>query len=184
VVFPEEVRTKLDQNYKPDANRDPRFSKLSGKFNVDLFRKSYDFMHQHRADEIARLKKQLAAAKNRKKGTKRGGAKHRNIPAPTEEEQAEWKEELTRLQQESAKEKGEEAATKAKSARRKAEEEAVSKGKKPFYLKRSELKKIEMKERFEHLQSEGRLKKVLQKKRKKNKSKESKSMPRQRRKLS
>lgn len=163
----------------------PCVGKLSGKFNDDLFKKSYNFLPQQRQDEIGRLKQQLKTAKEagtKRKGTKRGGAKHKSRPAPvSEEQQYEWQQELGRLQQEHAEDHKLEAKKVAKRTRRKQEEAAVAAGKKPYYLKRSELKKLEMKERFQQLQNDGKLKKVLQKKRKKNRSKEATKMPRERR---
>lgn len=59
----------------------------------------------------------------------------------------------------------------------KAEKEAVSKGKKPFFLKKRELKEAELKDRFESLSKRGKLNKYMEKKRKRNARRDEVNMP-------
>jgi hypothetical protein len=41
---------------------DPRFNPLSGKFNEDLFRKSYAFLDDLKREEVQRLREELQEA--------------------------------------------------------------------------------------------------------------------------
>ena len=50
----------------------------------------------------------------------------------------------------------------------KSEKEAVSKGKKPFFLKKRVLREAELKDRFDSLEKKGRVNKYMEKKRKRN----------------
>ena len=59
----------------------------------------------------------------------------------------------------------------------KAEKEAVSKGKKPFFLKKRELREAELKDRFESLSKRGKLNKYMEKKRKRNARRDEVNMP-------
>ena len=61
---------------------------------------------------------------------------------------------------------------------RKTELQRVSQGKKPFYLKRSEEKKLELVETYNKLKNNPKkLEKVIEKRRKKNAAKEHKRIP-------
>ncbi|CAG8512064.1 23121_t:CDS:2 [Dentiscutata erythropus] len=40
--------------------RDPRFDDLSGKFNEDLFEKSYSFLNEYKRSEIEEVKKSIS----------------------------------------------------------------------------------------------------------------------------
>ena len=53
-------------------------------------------------------------------------------------------------------------------------------GRKPFYLKHSDKKKMMLERKYEQLQKEGRLDKFLEKRRKKVASKEKRRLPRSR----
>jgi len=57
------------------------------------------------------------------------------------------------------------------------EREAVKKGKKPFYLKKSEQKKEELVEKYQELKTSGKLDKFLEKRRKKNSAKDHRYVP-------
>lgn len=59
----------------------------------------------------------------------------------------------------------------------KAEKEAVSKGKKPFFLKKRVVKEAELKDRFESLEKRGRINKYMEKKRKRNARRDESNMP-------
>lgn len=64
--------------------------------------------------------------------------------------------------------------------RKREEREAVESGKNPFYLKRKDIKKVELHAKFQDLQDSGRLSKFMAKKRKKNASKDHRWLPTQR----
>ena len=59
----------------------------------------------------------------------------------------------------------------------KQEREAVSKGKKPFFLKKRELREAELKDRFEALNKRGKLNKYMEKKRRRNAKRDEANMP-------
>ena len=63
--------------------------------------------------------------------------------------------------------------------RKREEKDKVAKGKRPFYLKRNEERRLVLEERYSGL-GKKRLDKVLEKKRKKKEGKEMRRMPRQR----
>ena len=44
--------------------RDPRFDSLSGKFNEDLFEKSYSFLNEYKKSEIEQIKNQINKEKD------------------------------------------------------------------------------------------------------------------------
>lgn len=46
---------------------DPRFDGLSGKFNYDLYRKSYKFIEEKQEDEIKELKQEMFKEHNERK---------------------------------------------------------------------------------------------------------------------
>jgi ribosomal RNA-processing protein 36 len=45
-------------------SRDPRFDSLSGKFNEDLFQKSYSFVEDYKQEELNELNEQLRKEKD------------------------------------------------------------------------------------------------------------------------
>lgn len=44
--------------------RDPRFDSLSGKFNEDLYEKSYSFLNEYKKSEIEQIKSQISKEKD------------------------------------------------------------------------------------------------------------------------
>mmetsp|Transcript_22496 Transcript_22496/g.29196 ORF Transcript_22496/g.29196 Transcript_22496/m.29196 type:complete len:356 (+) Transcript_22496:172-1239(+) len=143
--------------------RDPRFEAVSGKFNYDLFRKTYDFLDGYQDAEIKELKASLKLElKKRGKDSKR----HKEIQSV-----------LSRLQTERTARHRSDKVRKILSNKKKEELEKVSQGKKPFFMKRSEKKKIEMEQRFMELKKKGKLKKYMEKRRKKNASKDHRWLP-------
>ena len=55
--------------------------------------------------------------------------------------------------------------------------EAIKKGKKPFFLKKRDLREAELKDRFESLSKRGKLNKYMEKKRKRNAHRDEVNMP-------
>lgn len=84
---------------------------------------------------------------------------------------------LTRLQQSVARERDAQKMKEIKRKRKREEMEKVGKGKNPFYLKRSELQKEFLEEKFEDLQKSGRLVKTLEKRRRRNAAKDRLKLP-------
>ncbi|KAK3749469.1 hypothetical protein QZH41_013440, partial [Actinostola sp. cb2023] len=70
--------------------------------------------------------------------------------------------------------------TEEKRIRKKAELELIKQGKRPYYLKKSEQKKLELAETYKKLKSSGKLQNYLSKRRKKTASKDRKHIPQRR----
>ena len=141
--------------------RDPRFSDLSGAMNANKVAQNYAFLNEYRADEMRELKAQTRNARNgvvreRLKGELRAMEDRERARKKVEEERVVVRE------------------------HRKKEAEAVKKGKKPFYLKRADIKKQVLVKKFEDL-GEKKAEKIMERKRKKKASRQRKAMPSSRR---
>eukprot|EP00756_Hemistasia_phaeocysticola_P044355 Hpha_TRINITY_DN1799_c0_g1::TRINITY_DN1799_c0_g1_i1::g.158350::m.158350/K14795/RRP36; ribosomal RNA-processing protein 36 len=143
---------------------DPRFSDMSGSFNNGLFEASYDFLNGMREKEERSLKSKL----KRLRGAKREAAveKKRNAAA-----------ELTGLKQFKSERRQLEMKQKVKRALRKREQQAVTEGKKPFFLKRSARKEAVLKEKYQDLSRSGKVDQFMTKQRRKQAMKEASSLP-------
>ncbi|KAI9324316.1 hypothetical protein DFJ73DRAFT_634158 [Zopfochytrium polystomum] len=141
--------------------RDPRFDRLSGHFDEGLFAQSYGFIKEYEKSEVDMLRKEIAREKDkeRKKDLERALATQ-----------------LSRLKTE---EKREQLKTIEREWKKK-EAEAVEKGKKPFFLKKADVKKLALVEQYKSLGA-GRVNKMMEKRRKKNSATEKRYMPYQRR---
>ncbi|ORX91176.1 ribosomal RNA processing protein 36 [Basidiobolus meristosporus CBS 931.73] len=142
--------------------RDPRFDNLSGKLNEEMFGKSYQFLENYKSDELRMLRESIAKERDPKQVEK-------------------LKSQLQRMQSQQAAMKEKHRKQEIKHSRKKAEMEMVSKGKKPFFLKRSELKKLELVDKFKNLKEAGSIDKVIEKRRKHNAAKQHKRIPFKRR---
>ncbi|CAG8571092.1 27708_t:CDS:2 [Gigaspora margarita] len=144
--------------------RDPRFDDLSGKFNEDLFEKSYDFLNEYKRSEIEEIKKSINKEKD-------------------PEEKQKLQQLLNKLQSRIAHENNLKRKKELKRERKKKEHELIAQGKTPFYIKKSEEKKLELVDKFKTFQKSDSkvLDKVIEKRRKKNASKEHKYIPFKRR---
>eukprot|EP00978_Attheya_sp_CCMP212_P043957 scaffold295738_cov47-Attheya_sp.AAC.1 len=160
--------------YKP---RDPRMQSLSGHLDVNVFERRYEFLDKIQEDEIARLKQQIAA---RNISGKRGQRKRQKLGISGTELE-EDKERLSQLTQERKERHKSQISRGAKQTVKKKLREDVADGKRgAFYLKRSEMKRLEMEARFGELKKRGgdaAVDKAVEKRRKKNLSRESKYMP-------
>jgi ribosomal RNA-processing protein 36 len=111
VAFPEDMREKIT-SAKP---HDPRFSKRHGKFNADLFKKSYGFLDEHRKNEMERMQKDMGKLRKRSKG---GGKQGREANAEFGEIQAKY----SRMQQQMVEEHRTEKLQEVKRTQRKKEQ--------------------------------------------------------------
>ncbi|KAJ3345127.1 hypothetical protein HDU83_004402 [Entophlyctis luteolus] len=147
---------------KKEVLRDPRFSKLSGKFNEGLFSRSYGFLEEYEKADIEKMKKAAAKEKN-------------------PEKKAELEKELqSKISRQFQKQKDE----KLKAIHRKwkkSETEAVKKGKNPFFLKKSDKEKLALLEQYKSLKPGQGVDKFLEKRRKKNSANEKRFLPNSRR---
>lgn len=143
-------------------SRDPRFDELSGTFNEDMFRKSYSFVDEQRGTE-------LKAAMTEMKKTK------------DEDRREELIKLVQRMKEQSKAQKEKDARRAAKSKRMKVERELVKGGKKPYFLKESDAKTLELVEQFNQAKQDGSLEKKVRTKRKRNESKLKKDFLQERR---
>ncbi|KAJ0047957.1 hypothetical protein Pint_16049 [Pistacia integerrima] len=139
--------------------RDPRFESLCGNLDVDGFRKRYDFLFENNLPaEKEELKKQL---------------KKTNDPDVVEE----LKKHISWIDKQLKFETAKSTDAAVLSEHKKKEREAAKHGKRPFYLKKSEIRKQRLVEKYNKLKASGKLESFIEKKRRKNASKDHKYMP-------
>lgn len=153
IFRPRTVVTKIGK-----TRRDPRFDDLSGQLNDDLFQKSYSFVDDMRKEEQKSVRKQLKKVKGKERKAELSTLLQRM------EHQEKAKQELETKKEQNRK-------------RKKLEYDSVKQGKKAFYLKNSDKKKIELAEKYRKLKQSGGLERYMGKKMKKNASKEKKKLP-------
>ncbi|XP_031569284.1 ribosomal RNA processing protein 36 homolog [Actinia tenebrosa] len=146
---------------KKKVARDPRFDDLSGQLNEEMFSKAYGFVDEMKANEKKEIEKELMKTKNA-------------------ERKETLKMLLKRMKQQEESKKKKKMKDEERRKRKKEEMELVKQGKKPFYLKKSERKKLELAEKYKKLKSSGKLEKYLSKRRKKTASKDRKHIPHRR----
>ncbi|XP_031266130.1 ribosomal RNA processing protein 36 homolog [Pistacia vera] len=139
--------------------RDPRFESLCGNLDVDGFRKRYDFLFENNLPaEKEELKKQL---------------KKTNDLDVVEE----LKKHISWIDKQLKFETAKSTDAAVLSEHKKKEREAAKHGKRPFYLKKSEIRKQRLVEKYNKLKASGKLESFIEKKRRKNASKDHKYMP-------
>ncbi|CAM9432056.1 unnamed protein product [Chrysoparadoxa australica] len=144
--------------------RDPRFAGHAGKASYNIFRKSYAFLDEYQDREIAELQKGLKKEKDK---TRAG----------------EMKRLLGKMQQERSERQRADQLTSVLQEKKRAERKAVAEGKNPFFLKGSEKRKIALELRYNQLKEDGKLRKFVEKKRKRNSQKDRRWLPRDGREL-
>jgi ribosomal RNA-processing protein 36 len=157
------------RNVVPNGKKrqiDPRFDDMSGQLNLSKWRKSFGFLQDVREEELHELEKQQKKVKgiDRKK---------------------ELGKEIARKKQEIGAIRAREKEDDERAQWMKDEIAAVKEGKKPFYLKKGEQKKRMLLAKYQELDKvPGKLEKFLEKKRKKNASREHRYLPHKRREVS
>ena len=142
-------------------HRDPRFEPLSGPLDEQKLKKNYSFLDLYRDSEINELKSAIRSTKDpdAKEKLKRG-----LLSMESRKKSQRMKEQEQEILRE----------------HRKGEKVKIEQGKKPFYLKKSDQKQLALKKRFEGMKGK-QVDKVIERRRKKQASKEKKSMPAARR---
>lgn len=141
--------------------RDPRFEPTSGPLDEARARKNYSFLDGYRDSEIAQLKTGIRQTKDATAAEK---LKRALISMESKKETQERKDQQQEVQR----------------AHRAKEKELIKQGKKPFYLKRGEQKKLALVQRFQGMK-EKQVEKVIERRRKKKTQKERRGMPEGRR---
>ncbi|KAL8723446.1 MAG: hypothetical protein Q9225_000277 [Loekoesia sp. 1 TL-2023] len=143
--------------------RDPRFEPTSGPLNHEKAQKNYSFLNEYRDSEIVELKSTV-------RQTKDPIAKEKLKRALLRMESRKKTQELKDQEQEVLR------------AHRSKEKELIKQGKKPFYLKKAEQKKLALVHRFEGMKDK-QVDKIIERRRKKKASREKRVMPEGRRTL-
>lgn len=141
--------------------RDPRFEPTSGPIDEERAKKNYGFLDEYRDSEISELK---------------------SATRQTKDPIAKDKLKRALLRMESRK-KTQQAKTQEREvlrAHRAREKEQIAQGKKPFYLKRAEQKKLALVHRYEGMKGK-QVDKIIERRRKKKVSREKRDMPEERR---
>uniref|UniRef100_A0A673NGA4 rRNA biogenesis protein RRP36 n=1 Tax=Sinocyclocheilus rhinocerous TaxID=307959 RepID=A0A673NGA4_9TELE len=145
---------------KKRISRDPRFDDLSGEYKPEIFSRTYKFINDIRQKETKIVRKKLGKAKSDTK-------------------KEELKALLKRMEnQQRARQRQEHEREKELHFKQK-QRELVGQGHKPFYLKKSDKKKLELAEKYSELKKSGKLENFLSKKRKRNATKDRKKLPNQ-----
>lgn len=168
--------------------RDPRFESLSGSENKDLFAKSYAFLPEIFRDELATLKRTLAKLK--KQEAAQAGPKARSDQAlALRDERAKVEIALRRAEGLAGERERRHRESEVKGKIKAQNKERVEKGQLPFYPKRTEVRQMLLRDKYDRLsggnqdgkQATGaekkQLKKALERRRRKNAQKEKKDMP-------
>ena len=140
--------------------RDPRFDALSGTYNAGHWDTAYSFLKDYKKDEIEKLKKRIKKCKKHEIHLKDQLVKQMN----------KLKNELVN------KEKFDKRKQLEKNIRKR-EREQIASGKKPYFMKKSMLRREELKQKYDELEKKGQLNKYMSKRRKKNSSKDKKALP-------
>ncbi|EWC45092.1 hypothetical protein DRE_06231 [Drechslerella stenobrocha 248] len=141
-----------------DTTRDPRFDRMGGEaLDQQRIERNYAFLDEYRDSEIKSLRRELAKEKNpmRKEQLQK-------MLQPLESKQEAKQKQLDR--------------NNILAEHKKKEREAIKQGKTPFYLKKSEQKKLVLTTQFAKMGQKQRSR-VIERKRKKLTSKEKKRMP-------
>ncbi|XP_073700569.1 ribosomal RNA processing protein 36 homolog [Garra rufa] len=147
---------------KKRISRDPRFDDLSGEYKPEVFFKTYKFINDIKEREKTIVEKNFKKAK-------------------TQTKKEEMKGLLKRMEnQQKARQRQEQEREKELHFKRK-QRELVGQGHKPFYLKKSDMKKMELAEKYSELKKSGKLENFLSKKRKRNATKDRRKLPNQHR---
>ena len=147
--------------------RDPRFDPLCGDFHPHHFHSHYSWMSDEKQKEMQEWQHELKSGR-------------RNKRPLTDEEYEELQQNIQRAKQslaQTTREKGEQGLLRDW---KHIERLAQKNGKRPFYLKESEKKKLALASRYLELkENKGALQKFMEKKTKKIKDKDHKYMPRE-----
>ncbi|XP_016472878.1 uncharacterized protein LOC107794852 [Nicotiana tabacum] len=141
------------------VTRDPRFEPLCGQLNEEGFKKRYNFLYE---DDLPAEKEDL------KKQMRKS-----NDP----EEVGELKNRITWIDKQLKSAGVKHTESEILSEHKKKEREAAKQGKQPYYLKKSEIRKRKLVEKYKELKASGKLEAYIEKKRRKNASKDHRYLP-------
>jgi len=134
---------------KKSVSRDPRFDDLSGTFNEQIFKSAYNFIDDIKVKEKTTLEKQFRKEKDPKMKQKIKSL----------------------LQGMDSKEKSDKSKViddEREKNWRHQQIDKIKQGQQPYFLKKSDKRKMDLAEKFQSLKKSGKLEQYIAKKRKKN----------------
>uniref|UniRef100_A0ABK9N6X4 rRNA biogenesis protein RRP36 n=1 Tax=Glossina morsitans morsitans TaxID=37546 RepID=A0ABK9N6X4_GLOMM len=137
--------------------RDPRFDERAGNYDVNKFKENYKFVSDIREIEILQLKRELNSVTDQEGKDRIKKAVQRLTNKNVEEKKWHKKQQTLKEEQQDI-------------------QKAIAEGKQPHYLTKKERKAKELVAQFEELKKRGKLTKHLEKRRKKNITKDRKKM--------
>ncbi|KAF2182821.1 DUF947-domain-containing protein [Zopfia rhizophila CBS 207.26] len=156
------TRKRTVVEVKKSVARDPRFDHIAGpQPDENTLKKRYAFLNDYKASEMTELRAAIKKTKN-------------------EEERETLKRKLLSMESQKKAQEAKEKQQEIVREHKKKEKELIKQGKKPFYLKKSEQKKLALIDRFQNMKSKQR-DKVIERRRKKAAAKERRNMPAERR---
>uniref|UniRef100_A0A8C5HP50 rRNA biogenesis protein RRP36 n=1 Tax=Gouania willdenowi TaxID=441366 RepID=A0A8C5HP50_GOUWI len=141
--------------------RDPRFDDLSGEYKADVFEKTYSFIDDIKSTEKKVIQRQL---KRMKKDSQKKTKLQFLLKRMENQERAKKIQELQKEKELEFK-------------RQQRENANASHGTRPFFLKKSEKKKLQLADKYQELKKSGKLDHFLSKKRKRNAEKDRRKLP-------
>ncbi|GAB2209819.1 hypothetical protein Droror1_Dr00027044 [Drosera rotundifolia] len=139
--------------------RDPRFEPLCGKLDDDGFKKRFNFLFDKNLPaEKEDLQKKLKSSKN---------------PKVSEE----LKDRIAWIDKQLKSDVSKSAEGQILAEHKKREREAAKQGKRPFYLKKSEVRKQNIIEKYERLKAAGKVDSYIDKRRRRNAEKDHRFLP-------
>lgn len=145
-------------SFKEPILRDPRFDDLSGEFKPEVFRQTYKFINDVKQREAEMLKKKLKKVKSNAK-------------------KEELKSFLKRMENQKRNHQRQEQQREKELCYKRKQRALVGDGHRPFYLKKSDKKKLQLAEKYNQLKKSGKLENFLSKKRKRNAVKDRRKLP-------
>uniref|UniRef100_A0A8C7ZLX1 rRNA biogenesis protein RRP36 n=1 Tax=Oryzias sinensis TaxID=183150 RepID=A0A8C7ZLX1_9TELE len=147
---------------KKPVVRDPRFDDLSGEYKPEIYEQTYKFINdiKHREKEVRPPSKKL-------KKTKKNNQK----------EKLQFL--LKRLENQERARQNREKQRERELQFKREQRERADQGARPFFLKKSDKKKLELAEKYQDLKKSGKLDTFLSKKRKRNAGKDRKKLPKE-----
>ncbi|XP_078255010.1 ribosomal RNA processing protein 36 homolog isoform X2 [Rhinoraja longicauda] len=143
---------------KKGVLRDPRFDDLSGDYNPEIFDKTYAFIATIRNKEKELIKRKL-----------------RRVKKPESKQQLEYV--LQRMTEQDKAQDHKRQQRERLNQFKQEQRQRVRQGSKPYFLKKSELRTMELADRYQALKQDGKLESFLGRKRKRNATKDRQKLP-------
>ncbi|XP_029352297.1 ribosomal RNA processing protein 36 homolog [Echeneis naucrates] len=143
------------------TSRDPRFDNLSGEYKPEIFEKTYKFINDIKQREREIIQKKL-------KSTKKNNQRKEKLQFL-----------LKRMENQERARKSREQQRERELQFKRQQREQANQGAQPFFLKKSEKKKLQLAEKYQELKKSGKLENFLSKKRKRNAIKDRRKLPQQ-----